>query len=176
MKIRLVQAAAVFAGALAPWMAAADPLSSRLVTEQAQSVRLLKAPGDSLRFRWAARVGEPGHFVLQRPDGTEVWTAAVVGRTAYQAAPPALSGEYELRYRDASGRERVLAHVLVACVSVDRNMPASVVARALPPDALTSASHGTTLLAGEGDVIDSIDRRPTGLLRPPPTPPPRTHA
>ena len=175
MKLRLVQAA-VCAGAMAPWFAAAGPFATDVVTERPQSVRLLKAPGDSLRFRWVARVGEPGYFVLERPDGSEVWTAAEVGRTAYHAAPPALSGEYELRYRDAAGHEKVLAHVLVACISVDGNTPASVVSRAVPPDALVAASLGSQARSVRDRVHVESDRQPNGFLRPPPTPPPRSHA
>ena len=161
---------------MAPWFATAGPLATDVVTERPQSVRLLKAPGDSLRFRWVARVGEPGYFVLERPDGSEVWTAAEVGRTAYHAAPPALSGEYELRYRDAAGHERVLAHVLVACLSVDGDTPASVVSRAVPPDALASPSFGALARSAQDRIRVEPDRWPAGSLRPPPTPPPRPRA
>lgn len=175
MKNRLVQAAVLVAGALAPWMAAADPLAT-LVSEQAHSVRLLKAPGDALRFRWTARVGLPGHFVLTRPDGTEVWTAAEVGRTAYQAEPPALSGEYELRYRDADGNESVLAHVLVACVSLDRGGPASVDGRPLAPDAEGSGPLRFAVLSSPDDVGDAAEPGLQSPLHSPPTPPPRSRA
>jgi hypothetical protein len=173
MKNRLVQAAAVLAGALAPWMAGADTLAARLVTEQ-PSVVILKAPGDPLRFRWAARVGASGQFVLTGPDGTEVWTAAVVGRKAYEASPPALSGEYELRYRDASGREHVLAHVLVACARVEHHAPMTMCGRPIAPNVNVSGSQ-----VGSAEVptraVNHPSRAATSpLLRPPPTPPPRS--
>jgi hypothetical protein len=176
MKLRLLQAAAVFAGALAPWMAGADPLASKGIAERAHSVRLLKAPGDALRFRWVARVGEPGHFVLERPDGSQLWTAATLGRTAYEAAPPALSGEYELRYRDASGNERVLAHVLVACVSVDRDTPAPLMFRTGPLKAERAASPCLSTPSGQEPVSPTVHLRLVSAVRPPPTPPPRARA
>ena len=175
MKNRLVQAAAVLAGALAPWVASADPLAARLVTEQ-PSVLLLKSPGDPLRFRWDARVGASGQFVLLGPDGTEVWTAAVVGRQAYEAKPPALTGEYELRYRDASGHERVLAHVLVACASVEHKAPMSVSARPIPPKADVAGPGLWASRVATGAVIDPPRTALSPLLGPPPTPPPRSRA
>jgi len=175
MKVRLLQAAVV-AGALAPLMAGADPLASKSLSEQVHSVRLLKAPGDALRFRWSARVGEPGHFVLERPDGSEVWTVATVGRIAYEAAPPALSGEYELRYRDASGRQRVLAHVLVACVSLDRDTPATAMGLTVPPEAETNVPLRVSMLISPETVGCALCLGPASAVRPPPTPPPRSHA
>jgi hypothetical protein len=157
-------------------MAGADPLVSRGIAEPAQSVRLLKAPGDALRFRWVARVGAPGHFVLERPDGSQVWTAATVGRTAYEAAPPALSGEYELRYRNASGNERVLAHVLVACVSVDRDTPAPLMFRTGPLKAETATSPRIPAPARLESSSHTAHQRLVSAVRPPPTPPPRARA
>jgi hypothetical protein len=176
MKNRLIQAAAVVAGALAPWIACADPLASSVAKDKPQSVLLLKAPGDSLRFRWAARVGEAGQFVLAGPDGSEVWTAAHVGRSDYEAAPPALSGEYELRYRDASGHERVIAHVLVACVSLGRHAPLTVSGRPIPPKAEVAGPILASATAPLGAVIDSSRTGLAPFLGPPPTPPPRSLA
>lgn len=176
MKIRLLQTAALVAGVLAPWTLAADPLAAKAASEGAHSIRVLKAPGDALRFRWAARVDEPGHFVLTRPDGSEVWTPAVVGRTAYEAAPPAVSGDYELRYLNADGRERVLAHVFVACVSLDRGGPASVAGRPLPPEADATGSLDASLAPIPSAMADASDCGRLILLRAPPTPPPRADA
>ena len=173
MKLRLVQAAAVLAGALAPWTASAEPFASTVIQEQAHSVRLRKGPGEALRFRWAARVDAPGHFVLDRPDGSEVWTAATVGRSAYETAPPALSGEYELRYRDAAGNERVLVHVLVACVSLDHGAPASVASRSGPLKAVGTAPLGIPSLTRLEPMAATIHPRWVSSLSPPPTPPPR---
>lgn len=174
MKSRLVQAAAVVAGALAPWLAGAEPLTARLVTDQ-PSVLLLKSPGDHLRFRWAARVGASGQFVLLGPDGSEVWTAAVVGRKAYEATPPARSGEYELRYRDLSGREHLLAHVLVACASVEHHAP-MVSGRPTPPKADVAGPTSRSAAVASAAVIDPLPGPLSPLLGPPPTPPPRPRA
>jgi hypothetical protein len=175
MKNRLVRAVFVLAGALAPWLAGAEPLAARLVTER-PSVLLLKAPGEPLRFRWAARVDATGQFVLTGPDGSEVWTTAVLGRQAYEVTPPARSGEYELRYRDPSGRQHVLVHVLVACASVEHQAPMTVTGRPLPPGADVPPPHVGSGATAAGPVIDRATTAVSVPLGPPPTPPPRSSA
>jgi hypothetical protein len=149
-----------------------------------RQIRLVKLPNDDLRIEWRAAVYETGgSFLLSR--GAPASPRRLVARVApgtqrqYRVTDSVEPGAwvYELRYRDARGREIILATIELNLDELERGPVA-----AAPRPGLDTVPVGTDA-TGFGAVPASLpiavsadDGLPIALRGRPPTPPPRAHA
>lgn len=152
--------------------------------EPFRQVRLVRVANDSLRIEWRAAVRETGGaFVLSRsqPAGARLLVARVlpVSAARYRVTDSAEPGAwiYELRYRDARGRERLLAVVELNLDELERGTAAASFRSGLGPAAVsTEAAASGAVPAPFPIAVADDDGLPIVLRGRPPTPPPRAHA
>lgn len=149
-----------------------------------KQMRLLRAPSDDLHIEWRATVHETGgEFLVVRgvPSGARRVVARLppAPQASYAVTDTAEPGArvYELRYRDARGRERVLATVEIDLEGVERG-PATVAARSVvdAPVVVPGAPAHLRAPSPVPHAVSADDALPLTLRGRPPTPPPRACA
>jgi hypothetical protein len=146
-------------------------------------MRLVRLANDDLRIEWRAAVHETGgEFLVSRaaPAGPRQLVARVVPgqRSRYRVTDSADPGAwiYELRYRDARGRERILATIELNLDELERGTAATASRLGLGPAALGPAGAGFAEAPAPFPIAVSADDGLEVALRGrPPTPPPRAH-
>lgn len=141
-------------------------------------LQILKMPLDEMHIQWQARVETGGgKFVIQLKSG--VSTDVIVldaerGTARYDAVIQTgyFGGGYELRYRDAAGRESVLATVAVEIARLKNvpTLPPNI--HVGPPGALREESRWASPIP-TGRTRDLGVALPIAAADSPPTPPPR---
>jgi hypothetical protein len=152
-------------------------------TEPFRQIRLVRAANDDLRIEWRAAVHETGgEFLVSRgmPAGPRRLVARVPPgpRVRYQVTDSADPGAwvYELRYRDARGRERILATIELNLDELERGTAAAAARAGLGSVAVrTDAVAAWTAPAPLPIAVTADDGLPRALRGRPPTPPPRAH-
>jgi hypothetical protein len=155
-------------------------VSSAGATET-QVVELVKSPLDNtLRMKWNVEVYEDGGlFVIYRGDGLTdlIPIAAIKGAASGQFeyvddGPRPSRSVYQLRYKDRSGRELVLATVLVRPDGLQD--PTDAVS--LSTTSLAGILPEVAVIGGGGGVavVPNPPSRLTDGCNKPPTPPPRS--
>jgi hypothetical protein len=149
-----------------------------------RQVRLVRAPSDDLHIQWRATVHEAGgEFLVVRgtPTGERRLVARLPPgpRTRYSVTDTSEPGAriYELRYRDARGRERLLATIEVDLEGVDRG-PATAAPHISVEAPLLIAGVAGSLSAPSPVpfALFADDALPLEMRGRPPTPPPRVRA
>jgi hypothetical protein len=149
-----------------------------------RQMRLVRAPSDDLHIEWRATVRETGgEFLVVR--GTPAGARRLVARlppgprSHYHVTDTADPGArvYELRYRDARGRERVLATIEVDLEGVER-APAAAAPRAVvePPLLVPGTAGHLSAPSPVAFALFADDAVPFTMRGRPPTPPPRVRA
>jgi hypothetical protein len=151
--------------------------------EPFRQMRLVRLASDELRIEWRAAVRETGGvFLVSRaaPAGPRQLVARVPpGPGArYRVMDSADPGAwiYELRYRDARGRERILATIELNLDELERGTATAASRAGLGPTAVGASAVGF----GGGRApfpiaVSADDGLEVALRGRPPTPPPRAH-
>ncbi len=176
-RLRRCRSWLVAAACIAASSAAAVTLPPRPVN----TVHLVKARHEGLRFEWQAVVAEGGAFVLRRSDARtapEIVSTALPGQSTYDAAlpAPAASGVYELRFRDARGTDHLLATLLVNCHALDTGQHATTFAPASRLPFVAAASAARPRLVPLEPCLAAPVARSAAPARKPSLPPPRSGA
>jgi hypothetical protein len=148
-----------------------------------RQVRLLRLANDELRIEWRAAVYETGGaFLVSRgaPAGPRRLVAQVApdAGARYRVTDSADPGAwiYELRYRDARGRERILATIELNLDELDRGTAAAASRPGPGSAAVGTVDAGSwTAPAPFPIAVAADDGLPVVLRGRPPTPPPRAH-
>jgi hypothetical protein len=151
--------------------------------EPFRQIRLVRVANDDLRIEWRAAVHETGgEFLVSRgaPAGPRRLVARVAPdpRARYRVTDSADPGAwiYELRYRDARGRERILATIELNLDELERGTAAAASRPGLGSVAVrTDAAAIWTAPAPFPIAVTADDGLPVALRGRPPTPPPRAH-
>jgi hypothetical protein len=170
----LVVTAASLGGATTASALGADPF---------RQLRLVRAANDDLRIEWRAAVRETGGlFLVSRgaPAGPRRLVARVAPSASvrYRVTDSAEPGAwvYELRYRDARGRERILATIELNLDELERGTAAAVSRPGLGSVAVRTEAAGLeTAPAPFPIAVTADDGLPVALRGRPPTPPPRAN-
>ena len=152
-------------------------------TEPFRQIRLVRVANDDLRIEWRAAVYETGgEFLVSRgaPAGPRRLVARVApgARVRYQVTDSADPGAwvYELRYRDARGRERILATIELNLDELERGAATAASRAGLGTVAVrTDAAAAWTAPAPFPIAATADDGLPKAVRGQPPTPPPRAH-
>ncbi|MET0551544.1 MAG: hypothetical protein ABW221_00805 [Vicinamibacteria bacterium] len=158
-------------------------LASAHGTDPFRQIRLVRAANDDIRIEWRAAVYETGgEFLVSRgaPAGPRRLVARVAPgpRVRYRVSDAAEPGAwvYELRYRDARGRERILATIELNLDELERGTAAAVSRPGLGSVAVqTDAAGPWTAPAPFPIAVTADDGLPVALRGRPPTPPPRAN-
>jgi hypothetical protein len=145
-------------------------------------MRLVRLANDELRIEWRAAVRESGgEFLLSRaaPAGPRRLVARVTPGQGlrYRVTDSADPGAwiYELRYRDARGRERILAAIELNLDELERGTAAAASRAGLGPAAVGPVAGDVTAPVAFPIAVSADDGLPIALRGRPPTPPPRAH-
>lgn len=169
--------------ALAGAAAGAATTASAHGIEPFRQMRLVRLANDELRIEWRATVHETGGtFLLSRamPAGPRQLVARVVPGpvSRYRVTDAAAPGAwvYELRYRDARGRERILAAIELNLDELERGTATAGSRPGLGPTALgASVARLGSARAAFPIAVSADDGLEVALRGRPPTPPPRAH-
>lgn len=148
-----------------------------------RQMRLVRLPNDDLRIEWRAAVHETGgEFLVSRaaPAGPRQLVARVAPGQGlrYRVTDSAEPGAwiYELRYRDARGRERILAAIELNLDELERGTAAEGSRPGLGPAAVGSRAAAFAAAPVPRPIaVSADDGLPIALRGRPPTPPPRAH-
>lgn len=149
-----------------------------------RQIRLARLANDDLRIEWHASVSETGgEFLLTRstPAGPRRLLARLTPgpENRYRVTDTADPGAwvYELRYRDARGRELVLATVELNLDELERGTAAASARAGLGSVAAIAGAEAFHAAPSRSSLTSSADDGLTNAHRGrPPTPPPRAHA
>jgi len=146
-----------------------------------RQMRLVRLANDDLRIEWRAAVRETGGvFLVSRaaPAGPRQLVARVEAGAVsrYRVMDSADPGAwiYELRYRDARGRERILATIELNLDELERGTATAASRAGLGPAAQDTGTEGFG--SGPAPVpiaVAAEDGLPRAVRGRPPTPPPR---